>query len=145
MRFLVAPTVNITKASALHAASCQVLYEMRNGIYKERGSCFKTPKAIQAFGNAGCLYDDVNEVPLNQYERANVETLLAAEKKRAASSSPYPPRKRRTISLKLSASSRCGMWPMPSRISAWPSGMALAISRASSAFCPICSRKASGA
>ena len=41
------------------------LWEVRNWIYKENGYCFHTPKAIKAFGNAGCKYDDAADVPLN--------------------------------------------------------------------------------
>ena len=44
--------------SDLMQLGCQPLWEVRNWIYKERGYCFKTPNAIKAFGNAGCLYDE---------------------------------------------------------------------------------------
>lgn len=59
--------------------SCQILWEVRNWIYKENGYCFHTPKAIEAFGNAGCLYDDVGDVPLNAVESANVAAIKQAE------------------------------------------------------------------
>ena len=59
--------------------NCDFLYTMRNSIYKERGYCFATPRAIQTFGNAGCRFDNVNEVPLNRFERANVATIQSAE------------------------------------------------------------------
>jgi YARHG domain len=52
---------------------------MRNTIHKKRGYCFHTPRAIKAFGNAGCLYDDVSSVPLNSYERANISAIKQAE------------------------------------------------------------------
>jgi hypothetical protein len=55
---------------------------VRNTIYKENVYCFHTPKAIEAFGNAGCLYDDAGDVPLNQVERANVEAIKEAEAKK---------------------------------------------------------------
>jgi YARHG domain len=42
--------------------------EVRNWIYKENGYCFKTPKAIKAFGNAGCLYADAAQVLLDKVE-----------------------------------------------------------------------------
>jgi YARHG domain len=64
--------------SHLKQASCQILWEMRNTIYKERGYCFHSQRAIKAFGNAGCLYDDVSSVPLNTYERANVGAIKEA-------------------------------------------------------------------
>ena len=49
------------KGSDLKQLSCQSLWEVRNWIYTEKGYCFKTPKTIAAFGNAGCLYDDVTQ------------------------------------------------------------------------------------
>ena len=67
------------KLSDLMQLGCQPLWEVRNWIYKERGYCFKTPKAIKAFGNAGCLYDDVGQVPLNQFERYNMKSIKKAE------------------------------------------------------------------
>ncbi len=59
--------------------NCDFLYMMRNNIYKERGYCFTTPRAIQTFGNAGCRFDNVNEAPLNTFERANVATIQSVE------------------------------------------------------------------
>ena len=59
---------------------CDVLWEISNRIYKENGYCFRTPRAIAAFGNAGCRHDDINTVPLNQYERANVAAIARVER-----------------------------------------------------------------
>ena len=42
-------------------------------------------RAIQTFGNAGCRFDNVNEVPLNRFERANVATIQSVEKGHALS------------------------------------------------------------
>ena len=70
---------NYFKSSDLMQLGCQPLGEVRNWIYKENGYCFKTPKTIKAFGNAGCLYDDVAQVPLNQFERHNVKAIKKAE------------------------------------------------------------------
>jgi YARHG domain len=44
--------------------------------------CFRTPKAIEAFGNAGCRYDDVARVPLNDIERHNMTTIKSVEIKK---------------------------------------------------------------
>jgi hypothetical protein len=52
---------------------------LRNSIFQERGYCFHTQDAIKTFGNAGCLYDDVADVPLNDFERANVTAIKQAE------------------------------------------------------------------
>lgn len=64
----------------LDGPNCQFLWTMRNAIYKERGYCFRTQRGIRAFGNAGCLYDDVEAVPLSAIERANAVTILRAER-----------------------------------------------------------------
>jgi hypothetical protein len=65
--------------SDLMQLGCQPLWEVRNWIYKENGYCFHTSKAIEAFGNAGCQYDDVADVPLNDAERHNVTMIKKAE------------------------------------------------------------------
>ena len=70
------------KTSDLMQLGCQPLWEVRNWIYKERGYCFKSPKAIKGFGNAGCLYDEIVQVPLSMVERANVKTIKKAETKK---------------------------------------------------------------
>ena len=66
-------------AHQLEQASCQVLWEVRDIIFKERGYCFGTAKAVKAFGNAGCLYDDVASVPRNDFERANISVIDKVE------------------------------------------------------------------
>lgn len=66
-------------AQQLEQASCQVLWEVRNTIFKERGYCFGTAKAIKTFGNAGCLYHDVARVPRNDFERANISVISKVE------------------------------------------------------------------
>ena len=70
------------KASDLKQLSCQILWEVRNTIYKENGYCFHTQKAIDAFGNAGCKFDKMGDVPLNAAERHNVLAIKKAEAKK---------------------------------------------------------------
>jgi len=60
--------------------SCDALWEERNAIYKDAGYCFKTPRAIRRFGNAGCRYDDVRDVPLSQNQRTLVGSLESDER-----------------------------------------------------------------
>jgi YARHG domain len=60
--------------------SCQALYLKRNGIYKQRGYCFKTAKAIKAFGNAGCSYDDIDDVPLSPDQHKAVARMRSTER-----------------------------------------------------------------
>ncbi len=64
----------------MRGPNCEFLWQMRNSMYKERGYCFNTRRGIATFGNAGCQYDNVNEVPLNQFERANAATIQQAER-----------------------------------------------------------------
>jgi hypothetical protein len=70
------------KAAQLKQLSCQILWEVRNTIYKENGYCFHTQKAIKAFGNAGCKFDDAGDVPLNAAERHNVLAIKKVEAKK---------------------------------------------------------------
>jgi hypothetical protein len=62
-------------------ASCRGLWMERNQIYKDGGYCFKTARAIRVFGNAGCSYDDVNDVPLSARQRAAVRDIVAEERR----------------------------------------------------------------
>jgi hypothetical protein len=67
------------EAKLSQLASCDILFEMRNTVFKERGYCFKTPRAIEMFGNAGCQHDQITSVPLNDVERVNVATITRLE------------------------------------------------------------------
>jgi YARHG domain-containing protein len=73
------------KAAQLKQLSCQILWEVRNTIYKEEGYCFHTQRAIKVFGNAGCKYDDAGAVPLNGAERYNVRAIKKIEAKKGCS------------------------------------------------------------
>jgi len=70
------------KTSQRKQLSCQILWEVRNTIYKENGYCFHTQKAIDAFGNAGCKFDNAGDVPLNAAERHNVSAIKKVEAKK---------------------------------------------------------------
>lgn len=65
---------------AAQAQSCGDLWYERNAIYKAAGYCFKTTRAIRAFGNAGCQYDDLNDTPLSGNDRARVAEIVRAER-----------------------------------------------------------------
>jgi hypothetical protein len=65
--------------------SCQQLWFGRNSIFKEAGYCFKTARAIAAFGNAGCRYDDVEAVTLTPENRNLVQVIQRAERAKACS------------------------------------------------------------
>lgn len=61
---------------------CDQLWTVRNGIYAVRGYCFKTQRGKENFSNDGCNFDDESEVPLNDYERANVKLIREMEQRR---------------------------------------------------------------
>ncbi len=59
--------------------SCGELWYQRNAIYKTYGYCFRTARGINAFGNAGCQYDDVAEVPLPARQHDEVAEIQQQE------------------------------------------------------------------
>lgn len=59
------------------AYGCNELWSLRNQIFKANGYCFKSPKAIKLFGNAGCKFDAETAVPLSDQDR---QTLIAIKK-----------------------------------------------------------------
>ena len=68
------------KKADLRDFSCQLLWDVRNTIYKENGYCFQTKKARNYFGNDGCYIDDMEEVKMSSIERGNVSQIVAVEK-----------------------------------------------------------------
>lgn len=59
---------------------CAELWHQRNSLYKAGGYCFRTARAIRAFGNGGCAYDDVADVPLSARQRAAVADIARLER-----------------------------------------------------------------
>lgn len=66
----------------LEVLSCDNLWQIRNQIFKSAGLCFKTPRAIAQFGNAGCLFDEEPLVPLNDYQRYNTRLIRDIESRK---------------------------------------------------------------
>lgn len=60
--------------------SCGELWRSRNQIYKDGGYCFRTARGIRAFGNAGCQFDDVSDVPLSANQRREVAEIQRYER-----------------------------------------------------------------
>jgi hypothetical protein len=60
--------------------TCQQLWVARNSIYKARGYCFKTQRAIAYFGNAGCIYQNEGDVPFSGPEQAQIAQYQAQER-----------------------------------------------------------------
>jgi hypothetical protein len=61
---------------------CETLWQNRNQIYKDAGYCFRTARAIRAFGNAGCQYDNLNFVPLSHVQRREIADIQRYENRR---------------------------------------------------------------
>jgi hypothetical protein len=60
---------------------CDELWGERNSVYYEAGYCFKTERAIRAFGlNEGCRYTDIKDVPLSSRDRKKVAEIQAQER-----------------------------------------------------------------
>ena len=79
--FLLVSSATIAQVS-ISEMSCDELWYGRNSIYKDGGYCFKTSNAIRTFGNAGCRFDDVNDVPLSANSRREVNAIVAMERRR---------------------------------------------------------------
>jgi hypothetical protein len=72
--------VPIFAASDVQAQSCGELWYRRNSIYRGAGYCFKTARAIRAFGNAGCSYDSEYSLPLSANQRRIVAQIVREER-----------------------------------------------------------------
>ncbi len=64
------------------AMPCEDLWYTRNAYYKEAGYCFRTARAINAFGNAGCIHDDMGAVPLSPAARRAIAAIQDWERRR---------------------------------------------------------------
>jgi len=73
----------LAAATPASAQSCEDLWYQRNEIYKAQGYCFRTQRAISAFGNSGCQYDNVEDVPLSATHRRIIADIQRAERTRA--------------------------------------------------------------
>ena len=72
--------IGVVAASApARADVCFDLWVERNSIYKAYGYCFKTPKAINYFGNAGCEYDSEGAIPMSRADKQNVLAIKKRE------------------------------------------------------------------
>lgn len=81
--WLIAATAIVLQASPAFAGDfCDEFWGERNAIYKDAGYCFKTAKAIRAFGNSGCRYDDIGDVPLSARQRADIADIVRQERRR---------------------------------------------------------------
>lgn len=67
-----------TKAAS--SLSCENLRLVRNTIFHQRGYCFETKAQMEIFDNSQCRTHSLAELHLSKIERANVATLLRAER-----------------------------------------------------------------
>jgi hypothetical protein len=65
--------------------NCNQLWYQRNSIFKVAGYCFHTARAIRLFGNAGCTYDNENNLPLSERDRRLVNTIKRVERMKSCS------------------------------------------------------------
>ncbi|HJE23470.1 MAG TPA: YARHG domain-containing protein [Methylorubrum populi] len=79
-RLAVLLLVMVAATPALAGFPCDELWGERNAIYKDAGYCFRTERAIRAFGNAGCKYDDLADVPLSARQRADIADIQRQER-----------------------------------------------------------------
>lgn len=77
---LICLATTLFASPALADFPCDELWAERNAAYKDAGYCFKTPRAIRAFGNAGCRYDDIAEVPLSAQVRSKIADIQREER-----------------------------------------------------------------
>jgi YARHG domain-containing protein len=60
--------------------TCDELWYERNSIFKAAGYCFKTPRAISAFGNSRCAHQNVRNLPLSPRDRQRVKAIQLLER-----------------------------------------------------------------
>lgn len=73
------PETGFNPPQDLSGRTCEDLWYQRNSIYKDAGYCFKTPRAISRFGNAGCQFDNESDVPLSERQRQTVNGIKRVE------------------------------------------------------------------
>ncbi len=69
----------VAGALPARADACFDFWVERNSIYKAYGYCFKTAKAINYFGNAGCQYDSEGDIPMSSDDRNHVLSIKKRE------------------------------------------------------------------
>jgi hypothetical protein len=80
MRILLSAVIVVAAGPAFAQSTCEQLWYSRNAIFKEAGYCFKTTRAIRTFGNAGCQFDEQEDVPLSNRQRQDVNDIQRAER-----------------------------------------------------------------
>ncbi|MFJ5486602.1 YARHG domain-containing protein [Hansschlegelia beijingensis] len=81
LRLLIALSAVVLASPAYARFPCDELWGERNAVYFEAGYCFKTDRAIRAFGyNEGCRYNNIEDVPLSARDRKKIAEIQAQER-----------------------------------------------------------------
>jgi hypothetical protein len=67
-------------APVAYAQDCQSLWVERNTYYKNAGYCFKTQRAIQYFGNAGCYINNESQIRFPPGIAARIQQIRGLER-----------------------------------------------------------------
>ena len=65
---------------AQNSGRCQAYWQERNAILKENRYCFKSPRAIHYFGNGGCAYNTIEDIPFPIAQLNRMLEIRAMEK-----------------------------------------------------------------
>ena len=82
MRLALTVAAAFVATPVLAQPMCEELWAERNGVYAEAGYCFKTERAIRAFGNGNCRYENADELPLSPADRKKVAEIQREERRR---------------------------------------------------------------
>jgi hypothetical protein len=81
-------TPSVAPSAHPQMTECQQIWVQRNSIFRAHKYCFKTPRAISYFGNAGCIYANQNDVLLSDGERARLVQLVNRERSLSCAADP---------------------------------------------------------
>ena len=77
---LVAAATLAATVPVARAQDCQSLWVERNTYYKQAGYCFRTPRAIQYFGNEGCRYTSEAQIRFPPDVRRRIQEIIRLER-----------------------------------------------------------------
>lgn len=63
------------------AYGCEELRQLRNATFKKAGYCFKSQKAIAAYGNEGCRFSSEALLPLSKMDRVVLRDIRRSERR----------------------------------------------------------------
>ncbi|GAB5468107.1 MAG: hypothetical protein Kilf2KO_11370 [Rhodospirillales bacterium] len=70
-------------AEQLEPWTCDELWNLRNNILYTEGYCFESARAKAAFDDVGCSAHSLAAVPLNRFQRENVDLISKLEAQKA--------------------------------------------------------------